>query len=450
MELRFSSTGPMRSSRASPPTLSGRRWTCRTSSRAEGCAVLPGAHGAVREERRIDDGHEGRRDVGGERFEGHPVRALARLGLLAQQPPRICRSSDQAKPATPPSTKKPTARTSSRLITPEDRPVRVPVPDQAPASARRPAPQLLPRRHPRDPVPACILGRSSAAVCGRPRASAPRVRDEGNYYSPRYSPRGEARVTPPCPPGRLLHLRRRLRGADALVTLHAAEVCRPSAHRGVSREMKSNLLPSRFRPQQGSRAARPGRVPQRTRHAASAPRGTRSRSGGGDDRVTVRLAESFGFCYGVDRAVDYAYQTRVQFPDRRIFLVGEIIHNPHVNSRLREMGVTFLYPAEEGEAKGRFDFSGRRARGRRHPPRLRRHAGGFRAPARRSAAPSWTPPAAACSTSGSAWSSTRATASPRSSTASTTTRRRRPRPARSSSTRAARTSSSTTWTRPGW
>lgn len=76
--------------------------------------------------------------------------------------------------------------------------------------------------------------------------------------------------------------------------------------------------------------------------------------GEGQDRVTIRLAESFGFCYGVDRAVDYAYQTRAQFPDRRILLVGEIIHNPHVNSRLEAMGITFLYPAEVG---GRFDFS---------------------------------------------------------------------------------------------
>lgn len=80
--------------------------------------------------------------------------------------------------------------------------------------------------------------------------------------------------------------------------------------------------------------------------------------GEGENRVTVRLAESFGFCYGVDRAVDYAYQTRAQFPDRRILLVGEIIHNPHVNSRLQAMGITFLYPAEVG---GRFDFSSVRA-----------------------------------------------------------------------------------------
>jgi 4-hydroxy-3-methylbut-2-en-1-yl diphosphate reductase len=68
--------------------------------------------------------------------------------------------------------------------------------------------------------------------------------------------------------------------------------------------------------------------------------------------ITVKLAEEFGFCYGVDRAVDYAYQTAMKFPDRRIFLVGEIIHNPHVNQRMQEMGIHFLYPDPEG----RFDF----------------------------------------------------------------------------------------------
>jgi 4-hydroxy-3-methylbut-2-enyl diphosphate reductase len=52
--------------------------------------------------------------------------------------------------------------------------------------------------------------------------------------------------------------------------------------------------------------------------------------------TTVRLAKEFGFCYGVERAVDYAYQTRIKFPDKRIFLAGEIIHNPHVNAKLRE------------------------------------------------------------------------------------------------------------------
>jgi 4-hydroxy-3-methylbut-2-enyl diphosphate reductase len=59
-------------------------------------------------------------------------------------------------------------------------------------------------------------------------------------------------------------------------------------------------------------------------------------------RLTVHLAREFGFCYGVDRAVDYAYQTRERFPDRRVFLTGEIIHNPHVNEELRSMGIEFL------------------------------------------------------------------------------------------------------------
>ena len=59
-------------------------------------------------------------------------------------------------------------------------------------------------------------------------------------------------------------------------------------------------------------------------------------------RLTIHLAREFGFCYGVDRAVDYAYQTSERFPDRRIFLTGEIIHNPHVNDRLRSKGIRFL------------------------------------------------------------------------------------------------------------
>ncbi len=58
--------------------------------------------------------------------------------------------------------------------------------------------------------------------------------------------------------------------------------------------------------------------------------------------ITIHLAREFGFCYGVDRAVDYAYQTREKFPHRRIFLTGEIIHNPHVNKRMLDMGIAFL------------------------------------------------------------------------------------------------------------
>jgi len=68
--------------------------------------------------------------------------------------------------------------------------------------------------------------------------------------------------------------------------------------------------------------------------------------------VTIRLAKEFGFCYGVERAVEYAYQTRAKFPDRQIYLAGEIIHNPHVNARLREMGIVFLEPRETG-----FDYT---------------------------------------------------------------------------------------------
>jgi 4-hydroxy-3-methylbut-2-en-1-yl diphosphate reductase len=68
--------------------------------------------------------------------------------------------------------------------------------------------------------------------------------------------------------------------------------------------------------------------------------------------VTVRLAREFGFCYGVERAVEYAYQTRRKFPDRRVFLAGEIIHNPHVNHKLREMDITFLQPKGTG-----FDYA---------------------------------------------------------------------------------------------
>src|SRR5947207_12264933 len=59
-------------------------------------------------------------------------------------------------------------------------------------------------------------------------------------------------------------------------------------------------------------------------------------------RLTVHLAREFGFCYGVDRAVDSAYQTRERFPERTVFLTGEIIHNPHVNDKLRSMGIRFL------------------------------------------------------------------------------------------------------------
>jgi 4-hydroxy-3-methylbut-2-enyl diphosphate reductase len=58
--------------------------------------------------------------------------------------------------------------------------------------------------------------------------------------------------------------------------------------------------------------------------------------------TTVRLAQQFGFCYGVERAIDLAYASRRVFPDNRIFLIGEIIHNQEVNRQLVDMGIVSL------------------------------------------------------------------------------------------------------------
>src|SRR5215510_13559741 len=73
-------------------------------------------------------------------------------------------------------------------------------------------------------------------------------------------------------------------------------------------------------------------------------------------RLTLHLAREFGFCYGVDRAVDYAYQARTRFPDRAVYLTGEIIHNPHVNDQLRALGIRFLTdPGHQFETLGEQD-----------------------------------------------------------------------------------------------
>lgn len=69
--------------------------------------------------------------------------------------------------------------------------------------------------------------------------------------------------------------------------------------------------------------------------------------------VTIRLAEAFGFCWGVERAVALAYETRQHFPTQRIWITNEIIHNPSVNQNLREMGIEFI-PVD---AEGKKDFS---------------------------------------------------------------------------------------------
>ncbi|MDF1741033.1 MAG: 4-hydroxy-3-methylbut-2-enyl diphosphate reductase [Verrucomicrobiales bacterium] len=59
-------------------------------------------------------------------------------------------------------------------------------------------------------------------------------------------------------------------------------------------------------------------------------------------KTTIRLAKQFGFCYGVERAIDLAYASRRVFPDNRIFLIGEIIHNPEVNRQLEDMKIVSL------------------------------------------------------------------------------------------------------------
>jgi len=58
--------------------------------------------------------------------------------------------------------------------------------------------------------------------------------------------------------------------------------------------------------------------------------------------LTVKLAKEFGFCYGVERAIDLAYAARRAYPDRRIFLLGEIIHNPEVNDQIKRMGIVTI------------------------------------------------------------------------------------------------------------
>src|SRR5213078_4837107 len=56
--------------------------------------------------------------------------------------------------------------------------------------------------------------------------------------------------------------------------------------------------------------------------------------------LTVKLAKEFGFCYGVERAIDLAYAARRSFPaDKPIYLLGEIIHNPEVNDQIRNLGI---------------------------------------------------------------------------------------------------------------
>ena len=65
------------------------------------------------------------------------------------------------------------------------------------------------------------------------------------------------------------------------------------------------------------------------------------------DGLTVRLAKQFGFCYGVERAIDLAYAAAKVFKDRRLFILGEIIHNPEVNRQIAELGIRNILPLGE-------------------------------------------------------------------------------------------------------
>mmetsp|Transcript_17256 Transcript_17256/g.38994 ORF Transcript_17256/g.38994 Transcript_17256/m.38994 type:complete len:460 (+) Transcript_17256:209-1588(+) len=71
--------------------------------------------------------------------------------------------------------------------------------------------------------------------------------------------------------------------------------------------------------------------------------------------VTIRLAESYGFCWGVERAVQMAYEARRAYPGRQLHITNEIIHNPSVNKRLQEMDVKFI--EDRGQENGGKDFS---------------------------------------------------------------------------------------------
>ena len=59
-------------------------------------------------------------------------------------------------------------------------------------------------------------------------------------------------------------------------------------------------------------------------------------------RLNIKLAQAFGFCWGVERAVAMAYETRRHYPHENIWITNEIIHNPSVNDHLRKMNVKFI------------------------------------------------------------------------------------------------------------
>ena len=111
--------------------------------------------------------------------------------------------------------------------------------------------------------------------------------------------------------------------------------------------MTSHLNPDEFSPGQIQRKSfgLKGEVKDdlaRDYHSAIVEKIVKSGNVYTEKGLTFHLASSFGFCYGVDRAVDMAYETKKRFPGRRIFLTAQIIHNPRVNDNLQKMGIEFL------------------------------------------------------------------------------------------------------------
>ena len=66
-------------------------------------------------------------------------------------------------------------------------------------------------------------------------------------------------------------------------------------------------------------------------------------------RLRFKLARHFGFCFGVENAIEIAYRAIAENPGKRVFLLGEMIHNPHVNNDLKSKGVEFLLASDGAE-----------------------------------------------------------------------------------------------------
>eukprot|EP00878_Enallax_costatus_P031921 GHUV01034990.1.p1 GENE.GHUV01034990.1~~GHUV01034990.1.p1 ORF type:complete len:313 (+),score=117.33 GHUV01034990.1:551-1489(+) len=69
--------------------------------------------------------------------------------------------------------------------------------------------------------------------------------------------------------------------------------------------------------------------------------------------VTVKLAKAYGYCWGVERAVRMAYEARNANPDKKLYITNEIIHNPEVNQRLRELDIEIFEDDADGKDYGR-------------------------------------------------------------------------------------------------